>query len=316
MSKTKISGRALLSEALGQVVRPRRLRWVYVLLILLGIGGGTTYVWRRYASHILLDSSYTLTAERIDITRPPPWIHIDIKQKAVLDGSLVGLNLLEPDLAVRVADAFAMHPWVAKVNSTQKRYGRVLVDLVYRRPVAMVRVSDEAGPGLFPVDAHGVLLPPEDFAHEQARTEFLQIQLPNSEAWPAGSAGFPWGDLRVHGAAAIAATLLDAWKDLGLAHIVVVDQPDPKGARMAPTYRLPTRRGTTVLWGHAPGHEAAGEPTSRKKLARLLQHFGPRAQLDPRPPEQTLDLSLPESPGISTAGGSRGTKRTTPGPND
>jgi hypothetical protein len=316
MSNRKTSSRALLSEALVQLMRPRGLQWAVVLFLVLGIGAGTTYVWRRYASHILQDSSYTLAAERIDITQPPPWIHVDIREKAVLDGSLVGLNLLEPDLAVRVADAFAMHPWVAKVNSTQKRYGRVLVDLVYRRPVAMVRVSDENGPGLFPVDAQGVLLPPEDFAHEQARNEFLQIQLPNPDAWPAGGPGFPWGDLRVHGAAAIAATLLDTWKDLGLEHIVVVDQPDPKGTRMAPTYRLPTRRGTTVLWGHAPGHEASGEPTSRKKLARLLQHFGPQAQLDPRPPEQTLDLSLPDTPGMSTAVGTSETKRTTSGVND
>ena len=75
-------------------------------------------------------------------------------------GSLEGLHIRQTDLAFRVAEAFTMHSWVAKVQHAGKRYSnRVVVDLVYRKPVAMVEVFEKGRRWISPVDRLGFVLP-------------------------------------------------------------------------------------------------------------------------------------------------------------
>ncbi len=290
-------GAARLFGARGAHVSPT----VYMLVIALGLGGGAYCLWRNYADQILMGVDYTLTAEMIEITPPPPWIRADIakiKAQAVVEGSLSGMNLTRTDLAVRVADAFAMHPWVAKVNYTEKRYGRVAVELDYRRPVAMVWVTDEVGPGLLPIDAEGVLLPTADFLPEQARSNYLHVEVRDAKP-SVQTAGSPWGDQRVHGAAQVAAQLLDIWKELGLSLIVVIDQYDPSGAKISAKYRLSTRDGRVILWGHAPGEEVRGELTARRKVARLSHYLKETGPLNKLLKNRPWDLSQPAPPFVA-----------------
>ena len=175
------------------------------------------------------------------MTPLPPWIHTDLKAEVLRDASLDGpLSLLDKELTVRVAHAFALHPWVAKVQRVSKRSpAGVQVDLDYRRPVAMVEVP---GPALLPVDGEGVLLPTADFSPQDARQYPRIAEIKTS---PLGPVGTRWGDTHVTGGARIAAALLDDWQALKL-HQVVPAAPD----------RF-SRRGNRHLRVVRPGRDAS-----------------------------------------------------------
>ncbi len=265
---------------------------------------GWKMLWEAVREQVISAADYRVDPEQIEMTPLPAWIHTDLKAEVLRDASLDGpLSLLDHELTVRVAHAFALHPWVAKVQRVSKRSpAGVVVDLDYRRPVAMVEVP---GPALLPVDGEGVLLPTADFSPQDARQYPRIAEIKTS---PLGPVGTRWGDTHVTGAARIAAALLDDWETLKLHQVVpAARQVDSSGVE-ADTYELCTREGTRVDWGHPPGAEAAAEAKAAKKIERLrsyaAQHDGsledPTApqRLDvrssssltvvPRPPIQTL----------------------------
>ena len=85
---------------------------------------------------------YRIGPEQVEITPQPPWIQqSDIRAEVFRNPTLDGpLSIMDDDLAERIANAFARHPWVAKVERVTKQYGSVKVELVYRKPVCMVEV--------------------------------------------------------------------------------------------------------------------------------------------------------------------------------
>lgn len=59
------------------------------------------------------------------------------------------LSLLDPKLCKTVGDAFASHPWVARVISVRQSFpAEVVVELEFRRPVAMVQVKGGESPSM------------------------------------------------------------------------------------------------------------------------------------------------------------------------
>src|SRR5262249_50902176 len=104
---------------------------------------------------------YRLAAARIEITAPPHWGPHDLVEQVVEHANLPKeLSLLDENLVGEVAEAFRLSPWVDEVVSVTKSYpARVVVVLNFRRPAAMVQVRQ----GQYPIDAHGVLLPPQEF---------------------------------------------------------------------------------------------------------------------------------------------------------
>jgi hypothetical protein len=97
------------------------------------------------------------------------------------------INVLEPQLAARLTAAFALHPWVERIEGVNLRGpDGPTVRLVIRTPVLAVagRV----------VDRFGVLLP------AGTATEGLPAY-PADTPPPAGRDGTPWGDPKVEAAA-------------------------------------------------------------------------------------------------------------------
>ncbi len=97
------------------------------------------------------------------------------------------VNLLEPQLAARLTAAFALHPWVERVEGVNLRGTEgPTVRLVIRTPALAVvgRV----------VDRNGVLLP------VGTSTDGLPAY-PTDAPPPAGRDGTPWGDPKVEAAA-------------------------------------------------------------------------------------------------------------------
>ena len=263
--------------------QPRGLRgvlranagWIVFVGVFVGVCVvGWKLLWEQVREQVLSAADYRLEADQIEMTELPPWIHSDpkkFKADVLRDASLDGpLSLLDRELTVRMAKAFALHPWVAKVERVSKRStAGVMVELVYRRPVAMVVIP---GSGLFPVDAAGVVLPTEDFSPVEAQG---YLRIGEIKTVPAGPVGTRWGDTHVAGAAQIAEVLADDWQKLKLFQIVpAARQVDASGARPTPMSCTPVR-----------GRGSIG-------AVRRVPKWGPRPR---RPKSSTASKPMPAS---------------------
>ena len=202
---------------------------------------------------------YRVGVDQVTITPPPRWIPSDLVREVFDSGGFPEpLSLLDPDLNATLAEAFQRHPWVAEVRAVRKSFpARVLLDLDYRRPVAMVQVPE----GVYPVDLDGTLLPPADFSAEMAREYPLVLGVRTT---PRRGLGVDWGDPMVHSAAKLAATLAPKWKSLKLEAIVcprTLDEPF-----------LLISQGSRILWGHPPEVDDPAEPTTSQKIGRLEKY--------------------------------------------
>lgn len=294
-TKKKSSAKAglLMAGAAVAFVLVQR-RWLIAAVLLVLAGLGVSAAWRHWGGAVVAHPSYAIQAENIAVTPQPEWVHTDVKAEVVRNGSLEKLQLLDPQVTVKVARAFEIHNWVASVQRVSKQYpAKIVVELEYRRPVAMVEVLDNGKPGLVPIDGHGVVLPPENFA-EQTRN-YLRIFA--GETVPAGPVGTPWGDERVLGAASIALALSPHWKKLDLYRIRVTDDTLLTKKPAEIVYEVTNRDKAKILWGHAPGAERTGEASATEKLARLLafaEKHGPFS------PDTASELDLRSKAGMAT----------------
>ncbi len=264
---------------------------VAVLLLLVALTAVSMLLWRKYGATILAHPKYQITAESFDVTEPPAWIHSDVKHEIITAGGLTELNIGSPETAPRIAAAFALHPWVEKVVNVGKRSPggrqrptRVVVRLVYRKPVAMVAVSG----GVIPVDRDGVTLPTlTDFTSEQvSRYPIIHAK----DAAAIAAAGAKWGDERVHASARLADFLSPYWEELNLRRIVAFKGVQDGRGISSPTLHLQTRSKTTILWGHAPGDESPGEAKAETKISRLAALYEETGTLDSIEPGRAIDL--------------------------
>jgi hypothetical protein len=210
---------------------------------------------------------YRMLATQIEITPPPHWVPHDLVAQVVEQAALPEeLSLLDDGLVATVADAFRLCPWVEDVVSVSKSFPpRVTVVLNYRRPVAMVEVRQ----GHFPIDAHGVLLPPQEFSVADTRT---YPTIAGVDSTPQGPAGTEWGDPVVEEAAALAAALAPHWKKLGLASIVCPPAAESHAKIDEGVFVLMSKGGSRITWGHAPGTDHPGELSTKQKLGRLEEY--------------------------------------------
>jgi hypothetical protein len=267
----------------------RRRAALAALLVLAACGYGGWRLWNRVEDDVLLRPEYTLEPHQVQITPTPSWIRSDVKVEALRDGSLDGrLSILDERLAERLAKAFALHPWVARVDRVIKHYpSRVTVELTFRRPAAMVAVPG----GLFPVDEQAVLLPSTDFSAVDARK---YPRLVGIDSQPLGPVGTPWGDRCVLDAARIAVALRDVWNDLRLQSVRRVSITGSEFAAPETEYELITQNGTTIPWGRAPGSEDSTEAPLAEKLARLKKYATQYGGLDESARRNDLDLRVRE----------------------
>jgi hypothetical protein len=259
--------------ALSRASWPRRL--LTVAIAGMALVAGSLALWAKVRPHVQSQPEYLARTSELEITAPPAWIHADIKAEVIRDTGLPSeLSILDDRLAGRLSQAFSLHPWVSRVAAVRTTYPmHIAVDLVYRRPVAMVEVPG----GLLPIDADGILLPTEDFSPEQAR-HYPRAAGINST--PLGPVGTRWGDPKVEAAAKLAELLADDWQQLGLRRISVREETTAESGRRL-VLDLITRGGTTLFWGSQFGLEAASELKPAEKLNRLRQLASADGGLEP-----------------------------------
>ncbi len=249
-------------------------------------------LWRSVGPDLRSSEQFTLTEEKLSITEQPEWIDpaTNVRAEVFRDGSLSGMNLLDTQAAVQIARAFELHTWVRRVVRVQKQAaGRVVVDLEYRRPVALVEVLFNNILSYEPVDMDGVVLPEDLFRRDESQLRnYLKITADYS--MPTGVLGTPWGDQRIEGAARIAALLDKAWRQWNVTRIIA-HPPDPISGRC--TYEVCGQGNSRILWGHAPGKELSSEPPALRKILWLADYFRQHGPLDADGPEgKQIDLRL------------------------
>ena len=217
------------------------------------------------------------------------------------------LSLQDPRLSEKVALAFHTYPWIERLVKVTKSYpARVSVEVVYREPVAMVKLVSG---GFLPVDRHGVLLPTSDFNRADIDryphvTNVTSIPIRRGE---------PWGDPAVAGAAELAGVLTMSdgeqaswWKALGLKAIIAPSGVNTDASELQ--YRLETSGGSQIVWGRAPSTDYPAELTVAQKLERMAEYHRSYNGFDDAPAPFLIDVRgwqgttrslLAEEPGTS-----------------
>ena len=243
----------------------RGVRWLAVwgfLGVLAFIA--TRILWDGHRDALLADPRFRLVPEEIEVGSLPPWIHQDPRSEFLLDAAQGGsLSVADRDCLEKLVTAIDKHPWVRRVGRAEKRFpGVVVVQLEWRRPVAMVRVPG----GLLPVDETGVLLPTRDFTPLEA-SRYPRIE--GVESVPRGPAGTPWADPLVKQGASLAARLLPVWAKYQFRSIMPLQESS--GAR-DPQFQILTREGSVILWGDA-GNGGTNDARTVKKLQWLEEYY-------------------------------------------
>jgi hypothetical protein len=225
---------------------------------------------------------YRLAVSRIEVPAPPRWLPSNFVEQVTTRAHLPAtLSLLDERLVATLHAAFAQHPWVESVVKVRKTPGgRVLVDLEYRRPVAVVRVPD----GVYAIDRDGTLLPPEDFS--TADSQRLPV-IESVKSVPQGPAGTHWGDVTVAAAAQLAAALLASdergtayWQKWNLAAITAPPRTTAEITLDDLSFELRTAGGSRILWGRPPGSTHPGELTVEQKTGRLEKYLADFGSFD------------------------------------
>ena len=241
----------------SQLGKPRRLIGLAVVLAL----GGVIVAAPHWLPDLNKRPEYQVKANLIKITPPPDYIPSDFLTKLLKEGGLPEtLSLLDPDLVPDVVKAFQGNAWVQEVTHVRKSYpSELIVELLYRAPVAMIRVPD----GRYPVDAEGVVLPPEDFDPEIAA---LYPEILNAPAEEQVELGKPWNNPAVCEAAQLLRQLETEVRKYNLVG-VEVPRLDNEG-NLGP-FVLKTKGNTRIVWGSGPYHDLPGEVSTRMKIERL-----------------------------------------------
>lgn len=289
--KTSSANRSRWREAITRYLSGpgRWLLWIGVLVGLFVLGAWLG--WQVIRDRVLFSETYLVQKEHIFFVSPQPeWVRSDVIGDAFRTAGRDGpLYLWQDRLCQQLADAFAQHPWVARVERIARSYpARIEVQLQWRRPVCTVLWQQQ----LFPVDGEGTLLPGADFsAAEAARyPRLLGVSTP-----PPSVSGARWQDGRVIEGAQIAAALGPVWEKFRLSSIRAV--PLTEGSAAETLYELWTHGGSRIIWGLGPTVQRPAEPTVADKIARLQRYVQEHGALDTPQGPQTLDLRmLPAAP--------------------
>ncbi len=257
--------------------------------------------WRYYGATWLDRSFYGLQADNIHVTPPPAWLKTPFVEEVYQGGELSKLSLLDSQTAAVIAHAFDKHPWVRKTHRVQPMAGQqVLVDIEYRHPVAMVYCEVKKGSMrdgstskdcFLPLDKDGVLLPTKDFTSNDV-PNFIHIYPPAPGILVGDElkVGAPLGDNRIEEAVRLCYLLERFRESLKIDRVYVYAAPIVSKSKWI--LEIETKGGPRVNWGHAPGLESLGEPTTETKLKQLIAIVTDKNS----GPDSKFDLSTAKSP--------------------
>jgi hypothetical protein len=271
----------------AETSEPKEQRSVPVWAVTLGIGFSLLAVLA--AGKLTRDAvsnwdRYTFAFADIDCTPPPAQARQSfLAEVQYLAGIPDRFSILDEDTATHIAEAFAHHPWVEKVEGiiVEPATRQVQARLCFRVPMLEVRLVPRA-PATRPPgsenDPSSASNNPEETSWVVDRYGFVlprihsgeNLPLLLMETRPPAGVGHRWADEIVQAAARTAACLQPHQSTLKLTRFRAAN-----GELV-----LSTAAGTRVLWGHGPNAETAGEAPAAQKLERLLDYCASQKNLD------------------------------------
>jgi hypothetical protein len=263
---------------------------------------GLTFVGRAARDELRRQERYTIAFADIECAPPPGQERGEfLDEVQYLAGLPDHLWLLDDDVAERLHQAFARHPWVEKVARVETTLSpQVRVELVYRTPVLgvpLIQSGQEVPGGVVwleafsgggcnaampgrTVDREGILLP------TRATWPCIPIvETHESIKSPAGPAGTHWGDPTVEAAARIAGVLYAHKDDVQLMWMELKDGE----------WVLHTLPGNDILWGRPPGRELPDETPASRKVELLLDYCKRHGELGSPDGPYQHDVRSPKS---------------------
>lgn len=250
------------------------LLFAVIPLLILGYFG-----WYYYGAEHLDRTFYLLKMDNIELTPRPEWIYCDVRAEVYRSGGLSEVSLLDPAATATIAHAFEAHTWIKSTHRVQKLSGgKVQVEVVYRRPAAMVYYHAPAVPptpsmpankgSCLPVDVDGCVLPGGEPMRAQVHNYFM-IFAPN--AAPPGEVGMAFGDDRITEALLLCKSLepLRAQFKLECIYVEADTLNQHVGDQSAWIMIVTSADKRNAIWGHAPGKESKDEPLVEEKIASL-----------------------------------------------
>lgn len=266
----------------GFLLHPATM-FVFASLVMVG---GAIFLWEKYSDRVVDVEQFRLTEDRIRLTPPPAWANTNLKQMLIAESQShpddSDSSLLDAALVPRSAEIMRNVGFVERVQSVEKSKDGLDIQVVYRKPVALVELSEITFPYewptenrgksiLLPVDRLGVVMP-ESLGIGRSLPKILVVYPINPpsryrelESWT------DWPDTRIKDAAAISALLENSAQQLGVARVVTQRKPDEQ-AKQTISYELWPDSGTQVIWGNAPGKEVEGEANAEDKI-RAIEAF-------------------------------------------
>ncbi len=262
--------------------RPRS-RLIRLLLTLLGLAMlllAILWVGQFTRERIAKLDRYTVALADVDCSPPPDQNLSDfLAEVQYVAGLPDHLRLLDDELPARLAEAFARHPEVEKVQDVKIVPPRqIRVRLTYRTPVLIVSLSESKSGEFFVVDGQGVLL-----RRSVAPQDLAIFEIARMTAGPAGS---PCSDPNVIAAARTATFLHPYHAQLPISKIE--GTADNLVLKFTSGQSDHTER--SIIWGHGPGEEKAGEPKAEEKVRRLQEYVKSNGKT--KNPGKLLDLRL------------------------
>ena len=291
------------SPAARKVARPRLLvAGLLIITFVALIGLGVTRSLRSAGGWVEQRPEYQLQVGRIELD-PPPDRWIKGGADLILEGAKLGetISLLGLDLKGLEQD-FRRSPWVKDVLRVDRsNYGRLIVTLVYRKPVAIL----EYGPTNYPyvLDEEAVVLGDRDIEWASWKDPYRplgmeaqlikikrisdplvgpKVGLPIKRKGEGDSLDLP--DPLVQGGARLARFLLDRDQSSGTGSPTVGFKSIYLPVELDLSYFLLDLDDNWISWGRAPGDERPGKPSTAARWTMLtdwLKRHGPLAAKAP-----------------------------------
>lgn len=245
-----------------------------VILVVLGLGGLDWFLRARLRNH----PRFTASIFDIDCPTPASMARDQFLSEVADFGRLSNpLQILDDNLKARLEEAFAKHPWVAKVDRVEIADNQVIrIHLTFRQPVLAI-----PQPGrILAVDRQGVLLPGD------APVVGLVVWRGPLTS-PLAKPGFLWGDKDIESTADILGVLASRSEYLSI----------KSAASRLGEVTFTTQNGSRILWGHFRNREAKEEADFQTKTNRIEEFcreregqnsFAAPFELDLRPRDKKI----------------------------
>ena len=267
--------------------------------------GGVMFLWKNNQSSIVDVNEYLLTAKKIEIPQPPPWVDLDPRE--LILGNRETISILDPKLVSETAKEVKQMPFVDRIHSISKSKSGVQIELAYRQPVAVVLINSDTMPGVIndnteyelPIDRNGIVMPKSLSATPNLPIISIKYPVPAKRQTQLNTWA-DWPDQRVRDAAKISQHF--AGRDLGVFRVVTSQKPGQlKQKEPFELWSISGKYGTRIIWGVEPDSQRGKEATVQQKLAAInrlvarLGKLGPVKKLRNQPLGRVFDVRSGEA---------------------